>query len=117
MRFDIKNYIGNVEKYAMHCATQEEADVFCKYLHEQGMRWTNGDCYLETSFDTYKENTCYEFLCGKYAKLGWYLDRNYTVLEFSDFTWEGYRGKPEFRVFKTDMAVIDDFLSCFQVSV
>lgn len=114
MKFDINMYDG---KYAMHCETEEETRAFCDYLHRQGKRWTDGTSYaVETNYSTYKENTCYEFLHGKFGRLSWFNDHDYTVLEFSDFTWDEYRHKPSFRVFKTDTAIIDDFLSGFQLT-
>ena len=33
MNFDLKNYLGY---YVMHCKTEEEAENFCKFLHENG---------------------------------------------------------------------------------
>lgn len=115
MEFDINEYQG---KFAMHCKTEDEAKVFCKYLHDIGKRWNNGDSFLDkTYFFDHQENTCYAFGINKYSNLSTLLGQDYTILEFSDFIWKGYRRRPEFRVFKTDMAVIDDFLSGFQVSV
>ena len=39
MRFNIEDYKGN---YVMHCKTEEEAEIFCKYLHSIGRTWSTG---------------------------------------------------------------------------
>ena len=83
MRFNIDDYKG---KYVMHCKTEEEAKDFCNYLHSIGRCWCNGDSYNEvTEYDVYKENTAYSFNDDHYARINWYRNKNYTILEWSDF--------------------------------
>lgn len=36
MKFNINKYEGN---YAMHCKTEEEAKIFCRYLDSVGRKW------------------------------------------------------------------------------
>lgn len=43
MKFNINKYEGN---YAMHCKTEEEAKIFCRYLDSVGRKWVDGDLYL-----------------------------------------------------------------------
>lgn len=43
MKFNINKYEGN---YAMHCKTEEEAKIFCRYLDSVGRRWADGTSYM-----------------------------------------------------------------------
>lgn len=83
MYFDINKYEG---KYVMHCKTEEEAESFCQYLHENGRKWCNGDHYTgNTRWDWYKEKTAYRFNGGCYSDLPYYISEGYTILEWSDY--------------------------------
>lgn len=92
MKFNINKYEGN---YAMHCKTEEEAKIFCRYLDSVGRRWGSGHSYiLMTNWDDYGPNTCYSFNSGTYCDKIYYLTRNcYTILEFSDFEWDNKNTK------------------------
>lgn len=92
MKFNINKYEGN---YAMHCKTEEEAKIFCRYLDSVGRRWSSGHSYiLMTNWDDYGPNTCYSFNSGTYCDKIYYLTRNYyTILEFSDFEWDNKNTK------------------------
>ena len=86
MKFDINDYKG---KYAMHCKTEEEAKEFCDYLHNIGKTWHDGDSYQSnTLWYVSKKHTCYEFNDGYRGSVMNYIDRNFTILEWSDFTTE-----------------------------
>ena len=86
MRFDINNYKG---KYVMHCKTEEEAREFCDYLHSIGRTWGDGECYKSKhKWHCEKEKTCYNFNDGLYASKYYYIQQDYTILEWSDFTTE-----------------------------
>lgn len=81
--FDIDKYQGN---YAMHCATEEEAKDFCKYLHSIGRRWSCGSRYnVVTNFTEYKQNTVYFFNSNMYGSLNNAKFFNFKILEWSDF--------------------------------
>ena len=83
MRFNIEDYKG---KYVMHCKTEEEAEIFCKYLHSIGRTWNNGDSYLSKSYwDSYKESTCYNFNNGTYGVKQYCEEEGYIILEMEDF--------------------------------
>lgn len=70
----------------MHCRTQEEAEDFCKFLDSVGRCWMSGASYAKmTRYNGYKENTCYDFNAGKYNRFSWFVENNYTILEWSDF--------------------------------
>lgn len=86
MRFNINDYEG---KYVMHCKTEEEAEVFCRYLDSVGRKWCNGISYLqENEWIIYTDQTCYAFNQSMYGSVFFLTDRNYTILEFSDFEWD-----------------------------
>lgn len=92
MKFNINKYMGN---YAMHCKTEEEAKIFCRYLDSVGRRWADGTSYMSmTNWDDYGPDTCYTFNNGTYCKKTYFLTRNYyTILEFSDFEWDNKNTK------------------------
>lgn len=92
MRFNINDYNG---KYAMHCKTEEEAKIFCRYLDSVGRKWVNGDSYMSiTNWDNYDYNTCYGFNDGTYCDKIYFLTCDYyTILEFSDFEWDNKNTK------------------------
>jgi hypothetical protein len=82
-KFNLDDYKG---KYVMHCKTEEEAEDFCRVLHEAGRTWRAGNSYLKDSYwDYYMNDIYYMFNEG-----GWHdhLDDYYkdsTILEWSDF--------------------------------
>lgn len=86
MEFNLNDYRGN---YVMHCKTEEEAESFCRFLHQNGRRWCNGDSYLEfNSWDNYERETVYCFNEGTYCSIEYARDLNYGILEWSDFMEE-----------------------------
>lgn len=86
MKFNINKYEGN---YAMHCKTEEEAKIFCRYLDSVGRRWADGTSYMSMTNWNYGPDTCYTFNSGTYCDKTYFLTCNYyTILEFSDFKWD-----------------------------
>ena len=84
MKFDIEKYRNG--RFVMHCKTEAEARDFCNYLHSMGRRWSNGRSYLEEiHYNSYGSNTCYNFKIGQFCRIHWYTERNYNILEWSDF--------------------------------
>lgn len=80
MKFNLNDYKG---EYAMHCKTKEEAESFCRFLHQNGRRWCNGKSYLQSdNWDRFKIDTIYYFNLGTYSKAKYI---NYVILEWSDF--------------------------------
>lgn len=80
MKFNLNDYKG---EYAMHCNTKEEAENFCRFLHQNGRRWCNGNSYLQSdNWDRFKIDTIYYFNLGTYSKAEYV---NYVILEWSDF--------------------------------
>lgn len=83
MMFNIDDYKG---KYVMHCKTEEEAEVFCRYLDSIGRRWKSNDSYLsENYWDNYEESTCYDFNTNTYFRKQYFEKDGYTILEMEDF--------------------------------
>ena len=80
-RFDIDDYLGN---YVMHCSTEDEANVFLKYLNSVGRRWRNGASYL--AFKVCKENIVYYFNNGTFGNYD-SVSCEYVILEFDAFDW------------------------------
>ena len=87
MEFNWEEFLTN-ENIAVHCSTEEQANDFCKQMHERGLKWRNGQSYLkDTHWKVYKEGTAYE-RDGSFANLGYYKSNNYTILEWSDYEKE-----------------------------
>lgn len=84
--FNIDTFAGG--KFAMHCRTEEEASIFCKYLSSQGKTWCGGDSYVDnTRYDRYKGATAYAFNDGLYGSVRGCRQAGYTVLFFKDFNF------------------------------
>ena len=83
MNFDIEDYKG---KYVMHCKTEEEAKVFCKYLDSVGRCWSSHKTYdTDTNWYHYREETCYNFNEGTFCPKISYETQGYIFLEMEDF--------------------------------
>lgn len=83
MRFRFEDYKGD---YVMWCKTEEEAEDFCRVMHESGRKWGSGNSYIEYSrFSDYLDRTCYNFNSGSFAYRNWYERYDFTILEWEDF--------------------------------
>lgn len=83
--FDWDKFKDKNNKIAVHCKTEEEAQDFCKQMHECGMKWSSGESYLaKTLFYMYKDRTGYTSY-GMYSDIDWYAEKGYTILEWSDY--------------------------------
>lgn len=74
----------------MLCKTKEYAEEFCRLMHYQGLSWNIGDKftkkYVTDSFwDAFKSSTAYDFNTGKFCNVEWYLEKDYTILDFEDY--------------------------------
>lgn len=84
-KFNWDEFKNKDNKIAVHCKTEEEAVDFCKQMHEHGMKWCNGDSYLEhTEYGRYLSKTCYTG-GGKFASCDFYESEGYKILEWSDY--------------------------------
>lgn len=70
----------------MRCRTEEEAKIFCQYLHDHGRQWASGKNYI--SFDcwqTYKDETVYLFNDDIYTNI--YDEYAKITLSFDNYDW------------------------------
>ena len=72
---------------AMHCKTEEEAQIFLDYLDSVGKRWSSGDSYLDKTLWEYGGQTCYYFNQGCVGRIETLLRNKRLILEFDDFNW------------------------------
>ena len=87
-KFNWDEFKNKENRIAVHCKTEEEAVDFCKQMHEHGMKWCNGDSYLEhAEYGRYLSKTCYTG-GGKFASCDFYESEGYKILE-----WSGYMDK------------------------
>ena len=106
-------FLFPIEKFvspntSMHCATEEEANIFLEFLYSKGKRWCSGDSYLSTNnFHHFGTETCYFFNCGTVGSRAGAASKG-MVLEFSDYWVEGELEK--------DDRILDEFLSSFSSS-
>lgn len=84
-KFNWKEFKNKDNKIAVHCKTEEEAKDFCERMHEHGMKWRDGDSYLEcTEYGKHLSETCYTGH-GEFASYDFYKEREYKILEWSDY--------------------------------
>ncbi len=84
-KFNWDEFKNKDNKIVVHCKTEEEAKDFCKRMHEHGMKWCNGESYLEnTSYNAYNEGMCYHG-SGEYSSRVFAEKYNYKILEWSDY--------------------------------
>lgn len=85
MRFNWDEFKNKDNKIAVHCKTEEEAIDFCKRMHEHGMKWRNGESYLEcTEYGKHLSEPCYTGY-GEYSRNEYYKIKGYKILEWSDY--------------------------------
>ena len=111
MKFDINSYD---DMTAMHCETIEQARFFTHYLASLGLTWMSGNSYERCdNWELHGQNTCYRFKVGEYARIGFYKENDYKILEFTDFEWDGFVDPEEISISSEDSEKIDNFLSDF----
>lgn len=75
----------DANKIAVHCKTEKEAVDFCKQMHEHGMKWRDGNSYLElTEYEENLDETCYTG-AGGFACCDFCEREGYKILEWSDY--------------------------------
>ena len=84
-KFNWEEFKDGNNKIAVHCKTEEEAKDFCKQMLEHGLRWIDGDLYMEkTNYDVLPGIICY-YADGKCSGLGYAGEKGYKILEWSDY--------------------------------
>lgn len=87
IKFDLERYEG--ELVVMHCPEEWQAELFCKFLHNAGRMWKDGDAYLSTTmWNDYKESTIYYFNEGLYGSISDVTALDYTKLNISDYIFD-----------------------------
>lgn len=100
-KFDIKDYPG---EYVMHVTSEEQAKIFCRYMHWIGRKWSSGASYLtRNNFYNLKIRTCYEFNVNTYDEISWFKNNGFTILEFDNFDWSDFMFKNEKEFTKKDL--------------
>lgn len=84
MKFDWDKFRDIENKIAVHCKTEEEANDFCRKMHNHGMKWCTGRSYLSDNNFKYTRGTCYcnNGTCGSYYHI---INIGYTILEWKDY--------------------------------
>lgn len=83
--FNWEEFLDKNNKIAVHCKTEEEAKDFCNQMYEHGLKWGDGDSYLENiNYNKYLGKTCYSNSC-LYGGYDFYEQIGYTILEWSDY--------------------------------
>lgn len=86
--FDWKAFCNKNNRIAVHCKTEEEAQDFCDQMDKHGLRWDNGESYVNnTSYNIYKCDSCYTNNGMVYSKEGIIYCYGYSpaVLEWSEY--------------------------------
>ena len=84
-KFNWDEFKNKDNKIVVHCKTEEEAKDFCRQMHEHGMKWCNGESYLEnTNYNAHNEGTCC-YGSGEYSSRVFAEKYNYKILERSDY--------------------------------
>lgn len=69
---------------AIHCKTEEEAKQLLKWAHDQDLKWSDGQSYLDhTAYYRNEDNICYSFSTGGYSNIDFYKSEGYDIIEFS----------------------------------
>lgn len=85
-KFNWEEFKDKDNNIAVHCKTREEAEDFCKKMHEHGMKWISGRTYIQsmTHYNVYKEKTCYAN-DGMYSSYDFFKEEKYQILEWSNY--------------------------------
>lgn len=90
-KFDINDYPF---RCVMHCKTEEQARIFCEYLHSVGRTWLMGNTYLSHhNWEVYESKTVYFFNKGTYGDVTRYIGTSIRILDFNDFDWSDFMKK------------------------
>lgn len=88
--YTVEGLLG--EQIAVHCSSEEEAEKLMYLFQEKGYHWWDGEPATAHTYWTEKDQTCYdvEDEDGEIGncRLDWYLENEYTVIEFADLVEE-----------------------------
>ncbi len=90
-KITLQQFWDSEKELAIHVRNEEEANKLCKAFYKLGKKWSNGASYLNTDYNEYKEDTCYDNK-GKYGEIEKsYLEDNIRVYEFDEVNLEIYK--------------------------
>lgn len=71
------------ENEVIHCQTLKEAEAICKLMHEAGLKWNDGDSYINTNWNVFQD--CYNPKKGTHDRIEFCRKKGYTIHPASDF--------------------------------
>lgn len=81
-----KQLKGIDENTVVHCPTEGLAKQVLQIAHDAGYRWYYGESYeRRTNWECHEERSCYHIKVGRYCTLGYYKDKDYTILPAKEF--------------------------------
>lgn len=84
-KFNWDEFKNKDNKIAVNCKTKEEAKDFCRQMHGQGMKWSDGETLLEnTVWYVHGEKTCYVYGVS-FSHYRWAKKKGHRILEWSDY--------------------------------
>lgn len=87
-KITLSEFFESNKKLAIHCDTEEKANLLLKAFDKMGKRWRSNQSYLEeNNWRGFKEETCYEN-DGTYCCKGFYPGTSYIVYEFEEVILE-----------------------------
>ena len=80
-----EKFLDKSNKICVHVSTEEEAEAFCKWMHNNELCWCNDDSYISSGncYREYRSNTCYTN-SGSFADVMYYERGDWTIIEHSD---------------------------------
>lgn len=80
-KITLREFWENDKKLAIHCDTEEKAQILLKAFDKLGKKWCDGDSYLAD--DCYRRDVCYDNNCehGHYC---YYKGAKYKIYEFDE---------------------------------
>ena len=85
-KITLNEFFESRKKLAIHCDTEEKANLLLKAFDKMGKKWCDGGSFLEKNdlvLEMCKEETCYSN-DGRFGRKGLYRDMDYTVYEFEE---------------------------------
>lgn len=69
----------------IHCKTKEQAKELLKWADSKGLKWCDGNSYLEeNNWEKHREDTCYNLCVGAYSDKRDYKDCDYIILPYEE---------------------------------
>ncbi len=72
------------DKTVIHCDTKEKAKDLLEWADACGLKWCNGENYVENLWDDGGKYQCYDLKQGEHSRYGFYKKENYTIIAYED---------------------------------